>query len=250
MRCYFEKDENAAWRHYRFSKMYKSDDNWFWRDNKIGWQEADFRKLFKFIKESIKPIGNAIFVLTSLIEQAVLFHAKRLFGYHLINVYDEFFSQESEKVKKSDVSDLVVEISNRLFNISNNNPLLFNTNINYNLFNIIMPHDNTTTQNRDKYINDNTTEDNKYINGNTTTPEPNELIYINDNTTTPIYINEVTTKAVFICPADGQPCENCTCGATKDRIGGGACNQAVIADVPDANVILPDYDRWGKILRR
>jgi hypothetical protein len=242
MRCYFEKDENAAWRHYRFSKMFKRDDAWFWRDNKIGWLEEDFRKLYQFIWSSIKPVGNFIFILTSLIEQTILYRAKRELNIEMINVYDEFLKINGGggKVIKSDIINLSCTISNSIYNKNIDNISYYNKLNNINILNIIMPHEVTTKPIANKVINEVTTEDIKYINEVTTTQEPNE----------PIYVNEVTTKSVFICPADGQPCENCTCGATKDRIGRGACNQAVIADVPDANVILPDYDRWGKVLRR
>jgi hypothetical protein len=254
MRCYFEKDENAAWRHYRFSKMYKSDDNWFWRDNKIGWLEEDFRKLYKFIWSSIKPVGNFIFILTSLIEQTIIYRAKKELDTEIINIYDEFFQAGGGgKVIESDIINISCSISNSIYNKSIDNIFYFIklNNISNNIY--ILPHDNTTTQNTDKVINDNTTSDIKYINGNTTTSEPDKPIYINGNTTNndfifssepptteepeprkvkriklpanePKYINEVTTKSVFICPADGQTCENCTCGATAGKIGDKPCS--------------------------
>jgi DNA-binding Lrp family transcriptional regulator len=118
MRCYFEKDENAAWRHYRSSKLFKSDDTWFWRDNKIGWFEEDFRKLYRFIWSAIKPVGNLVFILTSLIEQTILYRVKKELDIKLINIYDEFFQVENnEKVSVSDIHKFSINISNSIYKL-------------------------------------------------------------------------------------------------------------------------------------
>jgi DNA-binding Lrp family transcriptional regulator len=160
MRCYFENNEDAAWRHYRLSKLYKRDDTWFWRDNKIGWLEDDFRKLYKYIWSSIKPVGNLIFILTSLIEQTILYIAKREYNVELINIYDEFFKIEDggdEQEVDLDIIDLSYNISNSIYNYNN----IFKYNISYNNI-YIFPHDNTTTPKKEKelkYIHDTTSWD-------------------------------------------------------------------------------------------
>jgi enhancing lycopene biosynthesis protein 2 len=172
--------------------MFKADDNWFWRDNKIGWMEADFRKLYKFIWESIKPIGNLVFIITSLIEQTILYRAKKELNVELINVYDEFFRVGSADLEVDKlVIDIVIDISNNIFNYNNNNINIFKLNIS----NYILPHDTTTaniTAEKSKVIHDTTTQPidtpSKVIH-DTTTEKAHKIIttppmkVIHDNTT-------------------------------------------------------------------
>jgi predicted transcriptional regulator len=187
MRCYFEKDENAAWRHYRTSRMFKADNNWFWRDNKIGWMEADFRKLYQFIWASIKPVGNLIFIITSLIEQTILYRAKKELNVELINVYDEFLKVGSADLEVDRlVIDIVIYISNSIYNIKLNN---------INISNNILPHDTTTaniTAEKAKVIHDTTTQPidtPSIVIHDTTTEKAHKII-----TTPPMkVIHEVTT---------------------------------------------------------
>jgi hypothetical protein len=179
MRCYFSNDINTSYRYYTYSVKNKYG----------GYSKDSFTKLYDEIRK-IKPMGNEIFLWTSLLELYILDDVYKRTGNKLVNVYDGFYfeiNKKSEIQKEIEKSILIVSKKNKnlyltinkLNNKSDNN-LIINT-ISDNLYNKIL---NNTVYNIIPYVETTSIDNQIYLCGNNGNTKTNEIL----NTDTELHI--------------------------------------------------------------
>ena len=98
LRCYFSKSLDESYRHYIFN-------------NKECYCKESFRILWNEVRK-VNPIGNEIFLWTSLIQLYTLDEIYRTTGEKVLNVYDCFYGTDS--LSKVEIKIIIIKSSNKL----------------------------------------------------------------------------------------------------------------------------------------